>query len=57
MAKMMRNMAAGAMLGMAVSAMVLPQLDRRTQRNIKRVGKRAMNMAGDAYDTLMGYMR
>ncbi|MCR1951361.1 MULTISPECIES: YtxH domain-containing protein [unclassified Clostridium] len=57
MAKMMRSMAAGAMLGMAVSAMVLPQLDRRTQRNIRRASKRAINMAGDAYDTIMGYMK
>lgn len=34
MAKMMRSMAAGAMLGMAVSAMVLPQLDRRDRKSV-----------------------
>lgn len=57
MAKMMRSMAAGAMLGMAVSAMVLPQLDRRTQKNIRRASKRAMHMAGDAYETIMDYIK
>lgn len=57
MSRVMRNMAAGVILGAAVSAMVLPQLDRRSQRNLKRAGKRAVNVAGDAYDTLMGYMK
>lgn len=57
MARMMRNMAAGAMIGMAISAVVLPQLDRKVQRNIRRASKRAMNMAGDAYDTIVDRVR
>ena len=57
MSKIMRNMAAGAMIGMAVSAMVLPQLDRKAQRGLRRASKRAMNMAGDAYDSIMGHMK
>ncbi|MGG7056803.1 YtxH domain-containing protein [Clostridium tertium] len=57
MLRMIKGMAAGAVIGMAVSAVVLPQLDRRTQRNIKRVGRRAMNMAEDTCDMLMGYMK
>ncbi|MGG7212723.1 YtxH domain-containing protein [Clostridium nigeriense] len=57
MLRMLKGMAVGAVIGMAVSAVVLPQLDRRTQRNIKRVGRRAMNMAEDTCDMLMGYMK
>jgi len=57
MLRMLKCMAAGAVIGMAVSAVVLPQLDRRTQRNMKRVGRRAMNMAEDTCDMLMGYMK
>lgn len=57
MSRIMRNMATGAMIGMAVSAMILPQLDRRTQKNMRRASKRAMNMAGDAYDSFMHYVR
>ena len=57
MLSMLKGMAAGAVLGVAVSAVMLPQLDRKTQRNLKRVGKRAMNMAEDAYDMMMCYMR
>ena len=57
MLRMLKGMATGAVIGMAVSAVVLPQLDRRTQRNIKRVGRRALNMAEDACDMVMTYMR
>ncbi|MBE6053653.1 MAG: YtxH domain-containing protein [Clostridium sartagoforme] len=57
MFKTVKGIAAGAVIGMAVGVAVIPQLDRRTQRNLKRVGKRAMNMAGDAYDMMMGYMK
>lgn len=57
MLRMLKGMATGAVIGMAVSAVVLPQLDRRTQRNIKRVGRRALNMAEDACDMVMTYMK
>lgn len=57
MNRMLRNMATGAIIGMTVTAMVLPQLDRKTQRNLKRVGKKACLMAEDAYDIMMDYMR
>lgn len=57
MPRMIKGMAAGAVIGVAVTAVMLPQLDRRTQRNLKRVGRRAMNMAEDACDMMIGYMR
>lgn len=53
----LKNMAAGAIVGAVVSAMIFPQLDRKHQKSIKRLSKRAYNMAGDTYDTLMDYMR
>lgn len=57
MLRMLKGMVTGAVIGMAVSAVVLPQLDRRTQRNMKRVGRRALNIAEDACDMVMGYMK
>ncbi|CDG02402.1 YtxH domain-containing protein [Clostridium chauvoei] len=57
MGRMMKGLAAGMMVGAAVSIMVIPQLDRKTQRNIKRTGRKAMGMAEDAYDTLVGYVK
>lgn len=57
MLRTLKGMAAGAVVGMAVSAVILPQLDRRTQKNLRRVGRRALNMAEDACDMVMGYMK
>lgn len=57
MLRTLKGMAAGAVVGMAVSAVILPQLDRRTQRNLKKAGKKAYLMAEDAYDIMMGCMR
>ncbi|NLL31211.1 MAG: YtxH domain-containing protein [Clostridiales bacterium] len=57
MMKTMRTIVTGAVLGAAVSAMMYPQLDRKKQRTIRKMGKRAANMAEDAYDTIMGYMK
>ena len=44
-------------LGLAIGIVMFPELDRRTQRNIKRAKKRAMCMANDTYDNIMGYMK
>lgn len=57
MLRTLKGMAAGAVVGVAVSAVILPQLDRRTQKNLRRVGKRAINMAENTYDMVMGYMK
>ena len=57
MMKCIRNVATGAIIGAAVSTMLYPQLDRKYQRNIKKAGKRAMNMAEDAYDSILDYIK
>lgn len=57
MGKMVTGLAAGAVLGAAVGAMVFPQLDRKTQRAVKKVGKRALCAAEDAYDCMMDYVK
>ena len=54
---MLKSMAAGVMLGAAATILILPQLDRKTQRVVRNTGKRMGCMAGDAYDSLLGYMR
>lgn len=57
MLRTLKGMVAGAVVGVAVSAVILPQLDRRTQKNLRRASKRAFNMAEDACDIVMGYMK
>lgn len=56
MGKVIKSLAIGTVLGMAVGMMVLPELDRKTQRNIRRTGKRLRCAAGDAYDNILDYM-
>ena len=57
MLKMIRGVVVGTVIGVAITTVMLPQLDRKTQRNLKRVGRRAMNMAEDTCDMIMGYMK
>ena len=57
MLRTLKGIVLGTMAGVAISAVVLPQLDRRTQKNLKRVSRRAMNMAEDACDMFMNYVK
>ena len=57
MGRMIKGLAVGAMVGAAVGIMAFPQLDRRTQRNIKRTRRRMMGMAEGAYENMLDYMR
>ena len=56
MGKVIKSLAIGTVLGMAIGVMVLPELDKKTQRNIRRTSKRLRCAAGDAYDNLLDYM-
>lgn len=57
MGRMIKGLAVGAMVGAAVGIMAFPQLDRRTQRNIKRTRRRMMGMAEGAYENMLDHMR
>ena len=55
--RVIKSMILGLAIGTIMGIVMFPELDRRTQRNIKRAKKRAMCMANDTYDTIMGYMK
>lgn len=57
MGKVMKGLAVGAMVGAAIGIMAFPELDRKTQRGIRRTKKRMMGMAEDAYGNVLDYMR
>ncbi len=57
MAKMIKGLAAGAMIGAAVGIMAFPQLDRRTQRGIRKTKRKVMGMAEGAYGNILDYMK
>lgn len=42
------SLTAGIMVGAAVGMMVIPNLDRKTQKAFKRAGRRVMDMAEDS---------
>lgn len=57
MGRMVKSLMLGTMLGVTAGIMVLPQLDRKTQKAIRRGSKRVMGMAENAYENMMGHMR
>ncbi|MEG1002229.1 hypothetical protein [Clostridium sp.] len=57
MGKLIKGMAAGALIGTAVGMAILPQLDRKTRKTMKRTGKKIANVAGETYDHMMTMMK
>ncbi|CUP31801.1 MAG: hypothetical protein KIB43_01220 [Clostridium baratii] len=57
MGKMIKGMAAGALIGTAVGMVMLPRMDKRTRRHMRRAGKRFINAAGETYDNMMTMMK
>ena len=47
--RVIKSMILGLAIGTIMGIVMFPELDRRTQRNIKRAKKRAMCMANDTY--------
>lgn len=56
MGKVIKSLAIGTVFGVAIGMMVLPELDKKTQRNIRKTSKRVMGVAGDAYDNILDYI-
>lgn len=57
MGRCVNGMLIGLCLGAAVGMMVVPQLDRKTQRNMRRTGQRLLNAAEDKYENMMCWMK
>ncbi|MBP1889046.1 gas vesicle protein [Clostridium moniliforme] len=57
MSKLIKGMAAGALIGTAVGMAMLPQLDRRTKRTMKRAGRKLANVATDTVENMMSMMK
>ena len=54
MNRYMTGMITGVMIGVTVGMMMLPQLDRKTQRTMKRAGQRVIDMAEDSMMNIRG---
>lgn len=55
MGKFTKGIVAGALISTAVGMMVMPNLDRRTQRKMRKAGRQMKNMAEDTYENIMGH--
>lgn len=51
------GLAAGALLGAAAGMMMMPQMNYRTRRRMKRAGKRLGHMTQDLMDNMREYRR
>lgn len=54
---MVKGITAGALIGMAATIMMMPQMDHRTRRRINRTGRKMMHRASDMFGDLREYMR
>ena len=54
--KLIKSLVIGTIFGVVIGMMMLPELDRKTQRSIRKTGKKLMCAAGDAYDNILDYM-
>ena len=57
MQRFSKGMMAGILIGAAVEMAIMPYYDRRTQRTMKRAGKRMRNMAESTYNGIQDWMR
>ena len=47
----------GMIIGAAATMLLVPVMDRSTQRRIKRGKKQMRNMAGDTYENMVRWMK
>lgn len=57
MYKFVKGMAMGTMIGAAVGIMMISNLDRRTQRSMRKAARRVKNIAEDTYDGMVDWIR
>lgn len=54
--RFLSTITAGAIIGVAASAMLIPNMDRSTKRRVKKTGKMVRNMAEGMYDNVKDYI-
>lgn len=52
MGRFTKGLVMGAMMGAAFEMIMMPQMDRRTQRTMRRAARRMRDVADSAYDGL-----
>lgn len=55
--KVVKSMIFGMAIGTIVGMAMFPELDRKTQKNIRKAKRKAACMASDTYDNIICYMK
>lgn len=56
MGRLLTGMAAGAIIGSAVSMMIMPEMNKKTTRSMRRTGRKMINATEGAIGTIMSKM-
>lgn len=57
MGRCINGLAVGMAIGIGVGVAMLPQMDRKTKRSIKRGRRNVMNRTEDLYDTVINLLK
>ena len=57
MAKFIKGMATGVMVGAAIEMMMMPYWDKSTRRNMRRAGRKMKSVMEDTYDNVHDIIR
>lgn len=52
----MKSLAIGTILGVGVGVMIAPELDRKTQKAIRRNSRKLIGSVGDVYENISKYL-
>lgn len=55
--KFIKGMMAGSLMGAAVGLMMIPSMDGRTRRRMRKRTRAAINAAEDAYGTMINWIK
>lgn len=55
--KFIKGMMAGSAIGAAVGLMIIPSMDGRTRRRMKKKSKSIINAAEDAYGNMISWIK
>lgn len=57
MGRYVKGIVTGAVIGTAVGMMLLPELDKKSRKSVRKMGKKLAHAAEDKYDNIMHWWR
>ena len=57
MGKIMKSLAIGTMFGVGIGVMIAPELDRKTQKAIRKNSRKLIDSAGEVYENISKHLK